>query len=127
MRFAMARAKDEEAETMLDLLMMTFLVRRLAVSLLHVLVEESVLAMMLIVGSHDSGLWSMVRATDHWTLKWHLHIFASCAEVLLISVNTGGVACDVCKNRTRFWSGLMCYLRIGTSPRRLLASLACRQ
>jgi hypothetical protein len=56
MRFAMVHVKDEEAGIKLDLLMKTFPVRRLVVSLVDVLVERPVLATMLILGSHDFGL-----------------------------------------------------------------------
>jgi len=56
MRFAVAHVKDGAAGTTLNLLMMTFLARRPAMSLIEMRVERSVLTMM-IRGSHDLGLW----------------------------------------------------------------------
>jgi hypothetical protein len=55
MRFAVAHVKDGAAGTTLTLLMMTLLARRPATSLIEMLVEQSVLAMM-IRGSYDLGL-----------------------------------------------------------------------
>jgi hypothetical protein len=56
MRFAVAHVKDGATGTMLNLLMMTLLARRAAISSIEMLVEQSVLTMM-IRGSHDLGLW----------------------------------------------------------------------